>query len=155
MFRQPLILVVEDNDDHVFLLRHALTKAGIDNPVQVVSTGEDVIAYLAGTESYSNWEAFPLPAVVLLDLKLPGIDGLAVLKWIRQQPGLKALMVAILTSSDNRREVNLAYELGANSYLIKPVDMDRLAEMMRAFRNYCLSASEVADVFRTGTITEA
>ena len=108
------ILVVEDNEDHVFLLKHAFQKAGITNPLQVASTGEDAIAYLEGTGKYSDWQQFPLPAIVLLDLKLPGLSGFDVLKWVKQHPGLKALRVAMLTSSDLDQEIKMAYELGAN-----------------------------------------
>ena len=122
MSHQAPILVVEDSDDHVLLLRLAFEKAGILNPVQVVSSGEDAVAYLAGTVRYSDWKEFPLPSMVLLDLKLPGLDGLDVLRWIRQQPGLKGLRVAMLTSSDLDQEINAAYEIGVNVFLTKPVD---------------------------------
>jgi CheY-like chemotaxis protein len=93
----------------------------------------DAIAYLSGTGRYSDWKQFPLPSIVLLDLKLPGLDGLGVLRWIRQQPGLKALRVAMLTSSELGQESNAAYEAGANVFLTKPVDLNKLVEMMRPF----------------------
>src|SRR5579859_6150863 len=142
------ILVVEDNEDHVFLLKHAFQKAGILNPVQVANNGEDAIAYLEGTGLYSNWKEFPLPSFILLDLKLPGLDGLEVLRWIRQQPGLKALRVAMLTSSDLGQEINASYEAGANVFLTKPMDLHRLIEMMRVFQAHWMKVAQAPQVSR-------
>jgi len=138
----PPILVVEDSEDYVFLLRHTFRKVGVLNPVQVVNCAEDAIAYLSGAGPYSDWKQFPLPSIVLLDLKLPGMDGLGLLEWIRQQPGLKALRVAMLTSSDRGEELNAAYEAGANVFLTKPVDLDKLVEMMRIFRAHWLEFAQ-------------
>ena len=148
MSHQAPILVVEDSDDHVLLLRLAFEKAGILNPVQVVSSGEDAVAYLAGTVRYSDWKEFPLPSMVLLDLKLPGLDGLDVLRWIRQQPGLKGLRVAMLTSSDLGQEINTAYEIGVNVFLTKPVDLERLVEMLKVFRALWLEFAQAPQVSR-------
>ena len=148
MSHQAPILVVEDSDDHVLLLRLAFEKAGILNPVQVVSSGEDAVAYLAGTVRYSDWKEFPLPSMVLLDLKLPGLDGLDVLRWIRQQPGLKGLRVAMLTSSDLGQEINTAYELGVNVFLTKPVDLEKLVEMLKVFRAHWLEFAQAPQVSR-------
>jgi CheY-like chemotaxis protein len=142
------ILVVEDNDDHVFLLKHAFQKAEVTNPLQVASTGEDAIAYLAGTGKYSDWQQFPLPSIVLLDLKLPGLTGFDVLKWIRQHPSLKALRVAMLTSSDLSQEIKMAYELGANAFLTKPVDLDRLVEMVKMLRVHWLEFTQAPAISR-------
>jgi len=148
MSHQAPILVVEDSDDHVLLLRLAFEKAGILNPVQVVSSGEDAVAYLAGTVRYSDWKEFPLPSMVLLDLKLPGLDGLDVLRWIRQQPGLKGLRVAMLTSSDLGQEINTAYEIGVNVFLTKPVDLEKLVEMLKVFRAHWLEFAQAPQVSR-------
>ena len=143
------ILVVEDNEDHVFLLKHAFQKAGVTNPLQVASTGEEAIAYLEGTQPYSDWNKFPLPTLVLLDLKLPGLTGFDVLKWIRQHPSLKALRVAMLTSSDLDQEIKLAYELGANAFLTKPVDLDRLVQMVKMLRVHWLEFTQAPAISRT------
>ncbi len=148
MSNQPPILVVEDNEDHVFLLNHAFQKAGILNPVQVANKGEDAIAYLEGTGRYSDWKEFPLPLIVLLDIKMPGLDGFDVLRWIRQQPGLKALRVAMLTSSDLGQEIKMAYELGANVFLTKPVDLDRLVELVKVVRAHWLEFAQTPEVSR-------
>ena len=146
---QPLILIVEDSEDHVFLLRLAVKKAEISNPVTVATSGEEAIAYLGGTGKFSNWSEFPLPSIVLLDLKMPGIDGFGVLRWVRAQPGLKYLRVVMLTSSDLGQEVALARELGAQSFLTKPVELDKLVVMMRAFRNYWLDFDRSPTVYRS------
>ena len=148
MIDQPLILIVEDSEDHVFLLQLAFKRAQITNPIQEARSGEEAIAYLAGTGTFSDWARFPLPAIVLLDLKMPGIDGFGVLRWIREQPGLKNLRVVMLTSSDLDQEVSLAHELGAKSFLNKPVDLDRLVEMMRAFKTYWLDCDKAPRVSR-------
>ena len=142
------ILVVEDSEDQVFLLRHAFKNVGIINPVQVVSCGEDAIDYLSGAGRYSDWKEFPLPSMVLLDLNLPGLNGLDVLRWIRQQPGLRALRVAMLTSSDLSQEINAAYEAGANVFLTKPMDLGKLIEMMRAFRAHWLEVAQAPQISR-------
>jgi CheY-like chemotaxis protein len=142
------ILVVEDNEDHVFLLKHAFQKAEVTNPLQVASTGEDAIAYLAGTGKYSDSQQFPLPSIVLLDLKLPGLDGFDVLRWIRQQPGLKAVRVVMLTSSDRGQEINAAYEAGVNVFLTKPVDLDKLVEILKVFRAHWLEFAQAPQISR-------
>src|ERR1700674_4968478 len=97
---QALILLVEDREDDVLLVRRAFAKANVLNPMQVVRDGREAIAYLKGEGKYSNRAEYPLPELLLLDLKMPGTDGFDVLKWMRQQPGLKALRVVVLTSSD-------------------------------------------------------
>src|SRR3981081_4325782 len=110
MSDQALILVVEDSEDHVFLLRRALKKAGVVNPIKVAPSGEEAIAYLAGTGPYSDWAKCPLPSIALLDLKMPGIDGFGVLGWIQQQPSLKGLRVVVLSSSDLLQDIEQAYD---------------------------------------------
>src|SRR5215472_17065033 len=123
------ILLVEDSEDNIFLVRHAMRKAGVNTPLEVVTSGEQAIEYLDGTNGYTDWQRFPLPAIVLLDLKMPGISGFEVLKWIRQHPGLKALRVAMLTSSDMPEEIKKAHDLGANVFITKPVQLERLIEI--------------------------
>jgi len=142
------ILLVEDSEDNVFLVRHAMHKAGVTCPLQVVTSGEQAIEYLSGTNGYSNWKQFPLPAIILLDLKMPGMNGFDVLKWIRQRPGLKALRVAILTSSDMPSEIKMAHDLGANVFLTKPVELDRLIEIMRTINEHWLRQAQSPAVTR-------
>src|SRR5258705_8683596 len=113
---QAVILLAEDREDDIALIRKAFARAYVLNPLQVVRDGEEAIAYLSGEGKYSNRAEYPLPDLLLLDLKMPRIDGFEVLKWIREQPGLSALRVVVLTSSEDIRDVNVAYRLGANSF---------------------------------------
>src|SRR5882672_7903883 len=103
---RELILIAEDREDDVFLIRRSLEKANVFNPLQVVGSGEETIAYLKGEGRFANRSEYPLPGLLLLDLKMPRTDGFEVLRWIRQQPGLKALRVVVLTSSEDMRDIN-------------------------------------------------
>jgi CheY-like chemotaxis protein len=126
------ILIVEDNDDDAFLIQRAFQRANILNGLHVVTNGEKAIAYLSGEGAYSDRTEHPLPKLVLLDLKMPGIDGFDVLRWIRKQPLLAGLRVVVLTSSTDVRDVNLAIQLGADGFMIKPADFLRLVEFSEA-----------------------
>lgn len=129
MKRQVTILVVEDVENDILLVRRTLAKAGVPNPRYFVQTGEQAICYLRGTGPYSNRKKYPLPELVLLDLKLPGMDGFEVLQWIRANPNFADLRVVVLTTSERMRDVSRAYQLGANSFLVKPLEF----ENVRAF----------------------
>jgi len=148
MSDRALFLLVEDTEDDVLLIHRAFLKANILNTLQVVRSGEEAIEYLQGTGRFSNRAEFPLPSLVLLDLKMKGIDGFEVLRWIRQQPALTRLRVVVLTSSNAVGDVNLAYQLGANSFLVKPVDFDRLVEISQALKGYWLWMSAEPEVAR-------
>ena len=138
MSDQSLILLVEDNEDHALLIRRGLCKGTSIESLQVVTSGEEAIEYLAGTGRYSDRDEFPLPAVLLLDLSLPGISGFDVLRWIRRQTGLKTLRVVVITCSELEQDVSLACTLGANSFIVNPVDLDSLIRMVEASRSYWL-----------------
>ena len=138
MSDQSIILLVEDNDDHVVLLRRAFQRMRMVNPLQVVNSGEKAIEYLKGIWRYSNREEYPLPSIVLLDLNLKGLNGFDVLRWIRAQKSLANLRVVVLTSSTLMRDVVEAYQLGANSFLVKPTEFDDLVNVMRALAGYWL-----------------
>src|SRR5262245_59108944 len=124
-----VILLVEDREDDVFLIRRAFKDAFVTNPLHVVRDGDEAISYLKGENKYSNREEFPLPDLMLLDLKMPKIDGFEVLKWIREQPSLAALRVVVLTSSEDLHDVNRAYKLGANSFMVKPLEFHDVVHM--------------------------
>jgi two-component system response regulator len=132
------ILQVEDDPNDVFLLQHALAKAGVTNPVQVAADGQQAIDYLKGTGRFADREKFPLPCLVLLDLKLPYVMGLEVLKWIRQQPEA-ALIVILLTASAEDADIATAYRLGANAFLTKPSKASKLEEMAKAIKDFWLT----------------
>lgn len=140
------ILLVEDNPDDVFLITRAFKKANLVNPVQVVDDGEKAIAYLAGEAGYSDRGRFPLPVLTLLDLKLPRRSGFEVLQWVRAAPGLNRLPVVVLTSSAEVVDVNHAYDLGANSYLVKPVGFDALFDMVKVLQPYWLIMNSLPEI---------
>ena len=128
----PSILLVEDNQDDVLLIRREFQRARLINPLQVVSRGPQAIAYLTGSGPYCDRNQYPFPALVLLDINMPGSDGFAVLKWIRRQPGFARLCVVVLSSSDEMRDVNLAIQLGADSFFVKPLECRSLSELWQA-----------------------
>jgi CheY-like chemotaxis protein len=135
--RHP-ILLVEDSAEDVFLLRHAFKGAEISNPVNVVVDGQEAVDYLAGVGRFADRKAFPLPCLVLLDLKLPMKMGLDVLEWIRSQAELRSLIVIALTSSPYSGDIEEAYRLGANAFLVKPPDTKTLAAMCHALKDFWL-----------------
>jgi CheY-like chemotaxis protein len=136
------ILLVEDDPNDVLLIQRAFRKAGIACPLHVVSDGDSAVSYLSGQDPYANRQEAPLPTLILLDLKLPRRSGFEVLSWLRAQPGLKRLPVVVLTSSNELLDVNLAYDLGANSYLVKPVAFDALLQMLKTLNLYWHNINE-------------
>jgi CheY-like chemotaxis protein len=126
------ILLVDDNPDDVLLIKRSFDRAGLKHPIHSVSRGEDAIAYLRGDLPYDDRLKYPVPDLVLLDIKMPGIDGFDVLRWIRHQWQFSHLCVVMLTSSDEMRDVNQAYQLGANSFLVKPLEFINAAELSRS-----------------------
>jgi CheY-like chemotaxis protein len=136
VFEHAVILLVEDLENDIFLIRRALTQAHLTNPVHVVRDGEEAVEYLSGTGKYSNRDEYPLPGLILLDLKMPRMDGFQLIEWIRGQPGLNGIVVLVLTSSDRLRDVNRAYALGANSFLVKPIDFEQFVNLGNLLRKY-------------------
>jgi CheY-like chemotaxis protein len=144
-----VILLVEDLDDDIFLIRRAFQKAEIHNPFHVVKDGEEAIAYLSGKGKYANRDEHPLPDLIMLDLKLPKMDGFEVLEWIRVQPGIRNIATLVLTSSNQLRDVNRAYALGANSFLVKPIDFDNYIELGKLLNKYWLKTVLLPESSRT------
>lgn len=142
----PTLLLVEDDPNDIMLFRRAKDKTNLANPLQVVEDGEAAVAYLSGQDQYADRNRYPLPALVLLDLKLPRKSGLEVLAWLRKQPGLRRLPVVVMTSSKESTDVGLAYDLGANSYLVKPVAFDNLLEMIKALGLYWFILNEKPEI---------
>jgi CheY-like chemotaxis protein len=140
------ILLVEDDANDVILIRRAFAKAEIKNPVYTVEDGDAAVAYLAGEGAYADRNDHPLPGVVLLDLKLPRRSGLEVLEWVRQSPTLRRLPIVVLTSSRESADVNRAYDLGANSYLVKPVGFDALTDLVRILQGYWVEWNEKPEI---------
>lgn len=130
------ILVVEDNAADVLLIRRAFDKVRLANPVQVVTHGDAAVDYLSGQGMYADRQRFPLPVLILLDLDLPRRSGIEVLQWLRAQQGLQHIPVAILTLSQHDHDVHAAYDIGVHSYLIKPVHLDGLLQLLKSTNLY-------------------
>ena len=148
MADHSVILIVDDSDNDILMVRRALQKGRILNPLIAVRSGEEAVQYLAGEGNYRNREEYPLPELVLLDLKMTGLDGFDVLKWIREQPALKGLRVVVLTSSDRVYDVNQAYALGANSFLVKPSGFENFSELIQSMSGYWLWTSKAPELNR-------
>jgi CheY-like chemotaxis protein len=132
------ILQVEDDPNDVFLFQHAMKKAGLLNPIQVAIDGQQAIDYLQGAGKFADREKYPFPCLVLLDLKLPYVMGLEVLKSIRRQHGM-ALTVLMLTASGEEADILTAYRLGANGFLTKPSEASKLQGLVKAIGDFWLN----------------
>ncbi len=132
------ILLVEDNPDHVELIRRSLQDHLIANNLHHVSDGEQAMAYLLHEDQFKGEGSSPRPQLVLLDLRLPKVGGLEVLEKIKNNPKLQTIPVVILTSSEAEKDVTMAYKCKANSYLVKPVDFDQFTRMMKELGFYWL-----------------
>ena len=132
------ILVAEDELGDVLLLQRAFTKAGVKAPVHIAGNGQEVLDYLQGNPPFDDPVAYPLPTLLLLDLRLPLVDGFEVMRWIRNHPAFRHLVVVVLSSSDRPEDISLAYELGANSYVVKPDDPKELVKVVDRLQRYWL-----------------
>jgi two-component system response regulator len=137
-----LILLVEDNPDDVELTLRALKKTRIPIEVIVVRHGAEALEFLFASGAYSGRNPDVLPDLILLDLKLPKVDGLEVLRRVRSAPTTRFLPVVVLTLSNEEQDISEAYRLGVNSYVRKPVDFDRFTELLRHLGRYWLEFNE-------------
>jgi len=135
MFSHQTVLLVEDNDDDVFIMQSIFRKCGVPNALQVVSDGEQAIAYLKGADQFADRQKYPVPAILLLDLNMPKRNGFEVLQWVRSQADLKWTTVHVLTASSRPVDVERAFDLGVNAYLVKPSKLEALEDMVRAWYN--------------------
>ena len=136
------VLLVEDELNDVLLVKRAFRKAGANVSMHVVNDGQAAVDYLAGHGIYTDRVAYPLPTLLWLDLKFPRKSGHEVLEWLRNQAALNRMPVVVLTSSKESRDVNRAYDLGANSYLVKPVAFADLLKMAQTLDLYWLQLNE-------------
>lgn len=143
--RKP-ILVAEDDETDIMLLQRAFLKAGLNPRLNFVRDGQEAIHYLKGEPAFADRTAHPLPHIMLLDLKMPRMDGFAVLDWVRKQPGFKRLIVVVLTTSDVEKDVAKAYELGANSFVTKPSDTSKLPLLAQKLHEYWLETNRCCTV---------
>jgi CheY-like chemotaxis protein len=141
-------LLVEDQEDDIYLIRKAFKKAGVLNPIHVVRDGEEAIEYLSGEGRFENRAEHPLPELILLDLKMPRLNGFQVLQWIRQQTDFGAIPVIVLTSSEQIWEINTAYSMGANSFLVKPGDFEDYKSLAGVVQQFWLKLARRAEASR-------
>jgi CheY-like chemotaxis protein len=142
------ILIVEDNPDDLLFLQRAFRGTSIAAPLRVVTDGAAALDYLAGRGAYADRGDHPLPALMLLDLKLPRVSGFEVLRWLRAEPGLRRLPVVVLTSSTQDDDISQAYDLGANSYVVKPSGLKQIAEVAKQIEAYWLTLNQRPTVAR-------
>ena len=135
------VLVADDDVNDISLLKRAFLRAGLDVHLKVARDGEEVIQYLGGSEPYADRDEFPLPGLLILDLKMPRTDGFEVLEWVRKQSGLRRLLVVVMTSSDEPQDVDRAYDLGANSFLRKPDDFTNLIKISQKLHDYWMETN--------------
>jgi CheY-like chemotaxis protein len=146
MSQDPPILLADDSEEDVLLIRRAFEKAGINNPLHIVRDGDEAIAYLGGHGKYSDRKVHPFPALLLLDLAMPGTDGFEVLRWVRANHAMEALRILVLTSSDRIWDVNQAYRLGANSFMVKPVEFQDLVMLSKSLHDYWLIKTKAPEI---------
>lgn len=136
---KPAILLVDDNRMDVELAIDAFREANFSNRVEVVGSGQQALDYLFGRDAYADRASHPLPALVLLDLKMPGVDGFEVLRRIKEEPMLRRIPVVILTSSREEGDRARSYDIGANSYLLKPVSFTNFIEVVKQLKAYWMT----------------
>jgi CheY-like chemotaxis protein len=133
------ILLVEDSKMDVALTLDAFREAHLSNTIHVAHNGEEALQYLLGEGIYSDRKTYPLPIIILLDLKMPGIGGIEVLKIVKNTPEIKRIPVIILTSSREEGDRAMSYDYGANSYLVKPVSFEGFLEVVRKISDYWIT----------------
>jgi CheY-like chemotaxis protein len=138
------ILHIEDDPNDALLFQHACAKAGVKFDLRSVSDGDEAIAYMQGNQAYSDRRTHPIPQLILLDLKMPRLSGFDFLAWLRQNTAFKALPTIVLTSSNHESDIKRAYDLGANSYLVKPVGFEALVDVARTISGYWTALNECA-----------
>lgn len=141
-----IILLVEDNSDDVVFMKRASKQAGIVQSFKIAEDGQIAIDYLNGTGPFADRAEYPLPCLVLLDLKLPYKNGHEVLKWIRQHESLKTLPVIMFTTSAEHSDIEAAYQLGANAYLVKPANLNELIGILKALKMFWLEHNVLPQV---------
>ena len=147
MSQRPVILLAEDLEEDIIVITKAFQQVFVPHKLLVVHTGEEVTHYLLGHGKYADRHQYPFPSLLLLDLKMPGMDGFEVLQWLRHMPALNHLRVVVLTASDHIHDVNRAYQLGANSFLVKPSDFENTLQLAKTLTQYWLVASKFPQPF--------
>ena len=151
---KTVILVAEDNEADVMAIRRAFQDTGGDYVLHIVANGEEAIAYLRGEGRYSDRAKYGIPDLFLLDLKMPRKDGFDVLAWLQKQPGLSTLRTVVLTTSDQIKDVNRAYSLGASSFLVKPLSFSEFKDTIFAMQKYWLDLNRNPQISRPEAVRQ-
>jgi CheY-like chemotaxis protein len=130
------VLLVEDELNDIFLVKRAFKIAHLENPLQVVTDGEDATHYLSGRGKYADRDTYPLPKLIVMDIKMPRMSGFEVLEWIKHNGTLRRIPVVIVSSSDRPQDIDRAYELGANAYMVKPVSYHAVERLFESITHY-------------------
>jgi CheY-like chemotaxis protein len=141
--RTVTILLVEDDPNDALLVRMAFQRTRSGIPLIILPNGLEAVNYLKGEGVYADRAKYPIPDIILLDLRMPLMSGFEVLQWIRERPGLKRLPVIVLTSSVQEADARTAYEAGANSYLVKPTDFNELVDSIKNLGDFWLDGSKL------------
>lgn len=136
------VLAADDNPDDIRLLEFAWQRSGVSVPLRCLGSGEEAITYLSGKGAYANRDEHPLPRLLLLDLKMPRRDGFEVLQFIRGSETLRCLPVVMFTASLHQHDVRRAFELGANAFLVKPVELQKLIELVTCVDTFWLKLNQ-------------
>lgn len=136
--RQSTILIVDDDENDIFFVKRAFTEIDVHCTFHILKNGQEVVHYLEGRSPYESREKFPLPMMILMDLKMPVMDGFEVLAWVRARPGIKVIPTIIFSSSDLPADITRAYELGANSFMTKSITYDGLLLKLQTLSKYWL-----------------
>jgi CheY-like chemotaxis protein len=130
------VLLVEDDLNDIFLVKRAFKMARLETPLQVVTDGEEAIRYLSGNGKYADRETYPLPRLIVMDINMPRKTGFEVLEWIKRDGPLRRLPIVIVSSSDRTQDINRAYELGANAYMVKPMNFRAVEHLFQSITHY-------------------
>ena len=138
MHRSCTILIVDDDENDIFFVKRAFSEINVHCTFHVMKNGQECVDYLAGIGDYSDRGLYPLPMMILMDLKMPIMDGFQVLAWLRARPGIKVIPTIVFSSSDIASDITRAYELGANSFMTKSVTYDGLLLKLQTLSQYWL-----------------
>jgi CheY-like chemotaxis protein len=135
--KEYTVLLVEDDLNDIFLVKRAFKLARIRNPLQVVTDGLEAMNYLSGNDKYADRKTYPLPKLIVMDIKMPRKTGFEVLEWVKGNGRpLRRIPIIIVSSSDNPADINRAYELGANAYMVKPMDFKAVEHLFESITHY-------------------
>lgn len=143
-------MIAEDSEADIFFLLRAFAASKVKNPVHVVRTGAEAIQYLSGEGKYSGRTRYPIPGIVLLDLKMPSPDGFEVLRWKQRQPDMQKILWVALSNFDGIRTINDAYAAGATTFLTKPLDAKDIQHLIEGFNDYWELHEEAGRAVRSG-----